>query len=261
MFIKKLIIVLTFFCLILTVNAQEIRILTTEEPPTNYTSGSGKITGTTTDIIEAIKKELNITVSIEMMPWARAYKISKNKSNIIIYTASKTQERIDMGFHFIGPVTTRKHILMSKKESDFNIKNLEDVKKQKLTIGTMKGDWRSNYFRKQGFRVDDVPMHEQNIKKLIRKRFDLWATSDIEAPLIAKQAGINISEIKQAFIFKEASSYILLSKNTSSEIVKKWQNAYQKIQATDFFEKTSKKWSAILGFELLYSKNKGFFIK
>jgi len=238
----------------------KIRILTTEEPPTNYTHDD-KLVGTTIDIVNEIKRYLNLNVKIEVKPWVRSYSIAKKKPNIVIFTAGRTQERVDHGFYFIGPVITRNHALWSKKGNNYDINDIADIKKKDLSIGSMRGDWRTKLFKNQGIKVQEVVNHELNLKKLLIGRFHLWVSSDIETPPILKKLGYDMDVIEIAYVFKEASSYIMISKDTSKDIVEKWQNAYSAIQKTDFFEKASKKWSNILGLDLGYIKEKGFFVK
>jgi ABC-type amino acid transport substrate-binding protein len=238
----------------------QVRIVTTEEPPTNYTY-QGKFSGTTTDIVEEIKKYLNINAKIEVKPWVRSYKIAKTEPDVVIFTAGRSQERIDYGFHFIGPVITRKHVLWRKKGDSLGIKSIQDIKAMDLKIGSMRGDWRTKFFKNQGIQVQEVANHELNLKKLLKGRFHLWVSSDIEAPPILNKLGYDMNEIEIEYIFKEASSYIMLSRDSSKDFVEKWKNAYAQIQKTDFFEKASKKWSQILGFELGFTKEKGFFVK
>lgn len=242
------------------VNAQ-VRIVTTEEPPTNYYTSQSEFSGTTTDIVEEIKKQLNLDVKIEVMPWARSYDIAKKNPNVVIFTAGQSQERIDHGFHFLGPVITRKHALWSKKGSSFNITSIQDIKDKKLTVGAMRGSWRAKFFKDQGIKVQEISNHETNVKKLLKGRIDLWVSSDIEAPSIANKLGYEMKEIEIAYIFKEASSYIMLSRGTSKEMVEKWEKAYANIQKTNFFEKASKKWSNILGFEVGYTTDVGFYVE
>jgi len=260
---RFILIVLLFVMLHVSIcmgNDSKIRILTTEEPPTNYTY-QDKFIGTTVDIVEEIKRFLNIKAKIEVKPWVRSYNIAKKDPNVVIFTAGRTQERIDHGFYFIGPVITRNHALWSKKGSNYKINDINDIKTMNLKIGSMRGDWRTKFFKNLGVNLQEVANHELNLKKLLKGRFHLWVSSDIETPPILKKLGYDVGIIEIAYIFKEASSYIMISKDTSKEIAEKWQNAYTAIQKTDFFEKASKKWSQILGLNLGYSKEKGFFVK
>jgi len=243
-----------------TKNNATIRIVTTEEPPTNYTYQE-KFTGTTTDMVLEIMRYLNLSIKIEVKPWARSYKIAKDEPNVVIFTAGRTKERIDYGFNFIGPVITRKHVLWRKKDSPVSITSINDIKKMDLNIGAMRGDWRTNFFKDQGIKVQEVANHELNLMKLLKGRFHLWVSSDIEAPPIVNKLGYSMKEIEISYIFKEASSYIMISRDTSKDIVKEWQNAFIEIQKSDFFEKLSKKWSNILGFDLGFTAKTGLYVK
>ena len=239
----------------------KFRIVTSEEPPTNYFSKEGVFIGTTFDIIVELKKRLNLDVEVEVMPWARSYTIAKNMSNIVIFTAGRTEERVVHGFHFIGPVMTRKHILWANSEKHYEITSTVDIKRKGLRLGAMRGDWREKYFVDRGIVVDSVTHHKQTFKKLINGRIDLWVLSDIGAPLTVKKIGASMEDIEVSYVFKIAPSYIMLSKDMPEAVVKNWKRAYADIQKTDFFDKAAKKWSSILGLELSYSKELGFFVK
>lgn len=239
--------------------ANELRILTNEEPPTNYLDEDKRIVGITVDVVEKLKEQLNIKSDIELLTWDLAYKIAKNEPNIMLFTAGKTFERIKEGFHFIGPVTTKKHILYSNNSSKIDMSTALDIKNKKLRIGAMRGDWRAKYFKDKGLIVQEVSNHQDNIEKLILGKIDLWASSNLEMPLIAKKAKISEEDIEGSYVFKEFASYLMLSKKTSKKDVKKWQIAYKQLQRTDFFDKTAKKWSNILHIDLKYSKDKGFY--
>ncbi|MBF0230557.1 MAG: transporter substrate-binding domain-containing protein [Desulfamplus sp.] len=250
------------FCLIPAAYAEKVRIITTEEPPTNYTR-AGEFSGTTTDIVNEIKKRIGEDAPIEVMPWARAYNaIALKTPNVVIFTGGKTKERVDLGFNFIGPVITRNHTLYKRSDDGRTIINsLDDIKNGKLKVGVMRGDWRAGFFKDNGIEIDEGNSHVMNINKLLGKRFDLMALSDLEISAVMNEAAQPIDMVKPAFVFKEGASYILISKDSDKEIVKKWDNAFKEIQKTDFFEKAAKKWSDILMMDMGYQPDKGFYIK
>ena len=253
-----------FFTILLVLHsfsyADKLRIITTQEAPTNYLNKQNQIVGITTDIVNQIKKELNITSKTQIMTWARAYAIGQQSKNVILFTAAKTKQRKKDGFEFLGPVTTRNQVLYSHKSSKLKNGSINKIKSQNLIIGAMRNDWRANYFKKRALIVSEVSNHSQNLNKLQLNRIDLWATSDLEAPFIAKQKNIDFKDFKEYLIFKEdAHSYILFSKGTSKQTIKQWRKTYYKLQKTDFFEKLAKKWSNILNINLQYSNEKGFY--
>ncbi|MCG8688219.1 MAG: transporter substrate-binding domain-containing protein [Desulfobacterales bacterium] len=240
--------------------AAGLRILSTEEPPTNYTL-NGKFTGTTTDIVQALKQQLGETAAIENRPWANAYKIAQEQPGILVFTCGKTQSRIDHGFQFVGPVITRKHVLWKKAETTCYVSTMADIRHRGLRVGGMRGDWRTKYFTDRGIPVDLVPRHANNVKKLFRDRIDLWISSDLEAPGLLQAEGRVMADIEIAFVIREAASFLMFSRDTPKETVRSWAGAYAELQETDFFEKASAKWSLILGFDLGYQNDLGFYIK
>lgn len=239
-------------------NSSELRVLTNEEPPTNYKKGN-EIVGISVDVVNKLIKELHLDIKIELMTWARAYEISKKNKNVALFTAGRTFQRIQEGFTFLGPIITKQAVLYKSSENSVEVTTLLDIKKNNLKIGAMRGDWRADYFKDKGFKVYEVSNHEQNLKKLLLGRIDLWAISKIEAQFIAKKANINLSKIALAYKFQDISSFLMFSKGTSTQNIRKWKSAYKNLQKTDFFDKTAKKWSILLKQDLHYDRNKGFF--
>lgn len=258
--IKVGILILLFFCPFLASEERVAKIVTTSEPPTNYVSVDGEITGTSTDIISEIRRKLNLTLPIEVLPWSRAYAYVKLGRNVVAFTAGKTPERVKHGFHFIGPVFTRKHVLYKKRSRDFRIDNIQDIKVQKLRVGAMRSDWRSLYLASLEVDVKEVNEHLQNIHKLLSGRIDLWVTSDIEALTLIKSTPYALSDLEQVYVIKEGASYIILSEDTSEVILNRWRQAFSEIQASGFLQQTAEKWSDRLQVNLQYTDDKGFYM-
>lgn len=238
----------------------DMKVVTNESPPTTMTI-DGKASGMVTDIVQAIQKEVGSASAVEVLPWARAYDIAKSEPNVAIFTAGKTQERTDLGFSYLGPVFSRKHILYKKKGSPVSIASLEDLKAKKYSVGTLRGDWRSKFFIDQGIKVDEIGDQVANAKKLAANRIDLWVSSDIEAPGYVKSASMGMDDVEVAFVFQVAPSYIMLSKGTSPVTIEQWSKALGKLQHSDFFKRAAKKWSANLGMNFDYAPDKGFYVK
>ena len=233
------------------------RLLTTEERPVNYLE-QGKLTGITTDVVREILKRLNRPIKIEILPWARLMRIAGDHANIVVFTAGRTQERINQGFHFLGPVTTRKHALWELKENPINIRVASDVINQHLRIGGLMKDWRTIYWKKLGAIVDETTTHHQSLVKLYHNRVDLWISSDLEAPSACRIIQTDCAEIKIAYVFKEAPSFIMFSKGTSPKIIKEYTATFAAMRQTDFFEKEAEKWSRKLNLNILYSPETGY---
>ena len=237
------------------------RILTSWEPPGNYLDEQKRMVGTSIDIVNKIKEKLNLNVSIELQPWSRVYKRLLTATNTVAFTAAKTPQRIKHGFHFIGPIFTRQHVLLKRKNSLLNITSLKDVQAQNLVVGGVRGDWRTLFLKGLGISVDEVTLHSQNVHKLINKRIDLWVTSKVEAPSIINQTNYKGLEFEQALTFSKKASYLMFSKHTAPQILKRWERAYLDIQSSGFLEKTSRIWSKKLKLKLSFHRDKGFYIE
>ncbi|MCG8573180.1 MAG: transporter substrate-binding domain-containing protein [Spirochaetes bacterium] len=238
--------------------ASQIKIITVEEPPTNY-QVDGKLLGTTVDIVKEMIKLSGEQHHIEVLPGNRALQIVNSEPNIMLFTLGKTQQRIDLGYHFIGPVITRKHALLSTSNSKIKIKNIQSL--NKYSIGGLSADWRVKYFTDQGITVDLNTNNESNFKKLFLERIDLVISSDIEALSLTKLVGKTPADVKIVWVIKEAPSYIIFSKHTPFEIVKKWETLFRKVMDSKIMDKYKTKWNNILGVAVKFDQQKGFIIQ
>jgi len=236
-----------------------IRILTAFEPPTNFLENDEIVGGTTVDIVNEMIKLSSEDIVIEYLPWARAYNVALTESNIMLFTAGKTQEREDLGFHFIGPVATRKHSLLALKESNIKISEFEDLKN--YVVAGLNGDWRLKHIEDSGITVDSLDNHEQSYKKLALGRADIVITSDLESLALAEIVELKPADLDMIWTIEEAHSYIIISNGTSPEEVEKWRVLFQQVVDSGVLETHAKKWSDILGVEFMFDKNRGFMIK
>lgn len=240
--------------------SEKLTVLANHEPPTNYFDPRGSFTGPSTDIVREIIKQLELNIEIQVLPWARILHQAKQQPNIITFTAGKSPERVNFGFHFIGPIFTRKQVIYKRKGTNLAISSLSDIKNQNLLVGGMRADWRTTLLINSGIRTQVTSLHEQNAFMLRAGRIDLWITSDLEAPFIIGASGdLNLlNEIELAYTIKESSGYIMISKGTSASVIKRWRDTFSDLQETNFFNSLAEKWNKELQLELIYSKEKGF---
>jgi ABC-type amino acid transport substrate-binding protein len=239
-------------------HADSLRIVTAEEPPTNYLE-AGELQGMSTEIVRALLADLQQNPEIEVLPWARAYQIALSEPNVLIFTAGKTPERVEHGFTFIGPVTTRRHILYSLDNRQLTIRSIDDLRQQGLRIGGLRGDWRTGFFKSHGISVEETASHLLTLRKLQLGRIDLMISSDLEIDVLTKTDGIKVM-LKEAYVFDQRDAYLLFSKGTQASRIHAWQAAFQRLQRSSFFATGSKHWSAKLGVNIRYRPESGYYI-
>lgn len=239
-------ILLCMFMLIQGV-AQELNVYTTDEPPLSYEK-NGDVKGISTDIVKELMTRTKSSGSIQLLPWARAYKTAQQSRNSVVFTMARNKTR-EAFFHWLGPIVKKKWVLYSLHTHPLIINDLHDIKT--TTVGTIRHDARATYLKEKGLEgIYELDDHNIALNMLVRGRIDLWASSDFEGPSIISANGYELSDFKVAYVIKTIESYIGISKYTPASIVKDWQNAFWDIQNEGFLEEIAKKWTAISGLAL-----------
>ena len=126
---KKLLVTISWVFLVSVqpVLSAELTILTENLPPLNYVEG-GILVGPSVEIVKEIQRRVGSFEQIQVYPWARAYKMALEKENVILFGMTYTKVRQDK-FIWVGPLATKRDILVAKKESGIKINSLDDAKR------------------------------------------------------------------------------------------------------------------------------------
>jgi polar amino acid transport system substrate-binding protein len=214
--------------------------LTEEYAPLNFTE-KGEVKGMAVDIVKAICEELNIKPDIKVQLWKEAYHTALNTPNVILFSTVKIKER-ENKFYWLKPsIMKYTEYFYEKKGRNLFINKLEDAKKYK--IGTTTRFSSEQYLKAEGFtNLSSFPTQEETLKALIDGTVDLVALASFREEFLAKKLGYSLSDILPAYKIRTAHLYIAISKETSEEIVKEWQNAFNEIRENKTYYKIYKKW-------------------
>ena len=240
---KKLFLILTSFVLITnqSVLCEELTILTENLPPLNYLD-NGVLIGPSVDIVKEIQKRVGSLEQIQVYPWARAYKMALEEKNVILFGMTYTKVRKEK-FKWVGPLATKRDILVAKKDSGIIINNLEDAKKVK-TIGVLIDDTRGRLLKSHGFiNLEPVSDEKLNAKKLALGRIDLWAYKIPGLRTVCELAGVDHNEFEEVYHLREIDLMIAFSKKTPDSIVHKWRDAFNEMSADGTILKIRKNWN------------------
>ncbi len=240
---KKLFLIVTSVVLITgqSVLCEELTILTENLPPLNYVE-NGVLVGPSVEIVKEIQRRVGSQEQIQVYPWARAYKMALEDENVILFGMTHTKVREDK-FKWIGPLATKRDILVAKKDSGIKIKDLEDAKKVKR-IGTLRDDTRERLLKRHGFtNLESVSDEQLNAKKLALRRIDLWAYKIPGLRTVCDLAGVDYTKFEEVYHLREIDLMIAFSKKTSDSIVQKWRNAFNEMLADGTIMQIRKKWN------------------
>jgi polar amino acid transport system substrate-binding protein len=219
----------------------ELTILTENMPPLNYVK-DGVLVGPSVEIVREIQRRVGSHEEIKVYPWARAYKMALEDENVVLFGTTHTKERHDK-FKWVGPLATKRDILVAKKGSGIKINSLEDAKKIKR-IGTLRDDTREEYLKLKGFtNLEPVSDEQKNAQKLVLGRIDLWTYKKPGLRTVCELAGVDYNEIEEVYHLREIELMIAFSKKTSDSIVQKWRDAFNEMVADGTIARIHSKWN------------------
>ena len=215
------------------VNAQEITVVTEEFPPFNYLENE-EITGISTEVVRATLTKAGIQAEVRMYPWARAYWMASEQPNVLIYTLARTPDREDL-FTWIGPIVPPIKAALFKltTRTDIVMTSLEDAKQYR--IGVIRDDGGHQMLLQYGFEneknVFPVAQGEQNLKKLLAGRIDLFFSENLFVTMKMKTLGLPLDQVEEAFLVMEIENYMAFSKQTADTVVERVGTAFEQIRA------------------------------
>ena len=210
-----------------------IKVVTEDAYPIQYEK-NGEILGPSTELVKSVLDESNISYSIELLPWARAYNIALNQPNTMIYSLARTEQRESL-FHWIGSVLRINYYLVGKESLKLS-EPITLASLKKLKIGVIRGSATEQYLISQGFKnLYLVSKPSQSINMLKLGRIDLFPTNYSSFQLSCLHLKVDCQQIKPFYHLEQLSTslYFALSKQTKNEIVDKITAAYRKVMQRD----------------------------
>jgi polar amino acid transport system substrate-binding protein len=160
---------------------------------------------------------------------------------VVLFTTAQTPERQAL-FHWVGPLYSVRLGFYARKSDRHRIDTLEAAR-QVGAIATYKDDFGEQVLKSLGFtNLDSSNSPQSNIRKLMSGRVDLWFFYNVSVQQVAREAGIDPSDLELVYTHKKYFSYIAFSKPTSAEIVKNWQTVLDDMKADGTYWWLTRKW-------------------
>jgi polar amino acid transport system substrate-binding protein len=220
--------------------AQALTVLTEESPPFNYTR-DGQLTGSSTEVVREILRRLKQPDNIEVLPWARSYKLLQSQPNIALFSTTRTPER-EAQFFWVGPLVTVHFGFYAKKDRGLQLNSLADAQAVG-SIGTYNKDVREQLLSSLGFtNLDSSKSPASCLKKLMSGRVDLWLFDNMGMPVVARQQGVDPDELALVLPFRSYQSYVAISRQTPAPVVRQWQATLEAMAQDGTFLAISRRW-------------------
>ncbi|EAT13060.1 ABC-type amino acid transport/signal transduction systems, periplasmic component/domain [Oceanobacter sp. RED65] len=219
--------------------ASDVTLYTEQFPPYNMTS-DGKafahkaedISGLCTDIVKQILQHVSLDVRMKLRNWSYGMSKTKQKPNTGLFCTAKTQERSEL-FQWVGPLTEIRWTLFARPDSSIKLDNLEAAKQ--YNIGGYKDDVMTTYLQDRGFKISALANDSVNPKRLMLNQIDLWVADELSGPYVASDSA-DIDGLKNVLVFKTSPLYIAFNPKTDPQIIKGFQQAYDKVKRSGQIE-------------------------
>ncbi|MGY4827076.1 substrate-binding periplasmic protein [Sphaerotilaceae bacterium SBD11-9] len=224
-----------------------LRIVTEELPPYNMTQ-NGRITGLSTEVVQAVLKEAGAQGEIRSMPWARAYDIALHGENVLIYSITRTAQREKL-FKWVGIVAPTNWYLYGRADRHIHLDRLDDARR--LQTGTVNEDAGEQYLVDKGFAVgknlQSSHKYEHNYEKLRLGRVDLWISDELNAIYLVRQAGDDpATAIERVMALPDLATDgglgMAFSLKTPDAVVERFRKALETVRKNGTYERLQKKW-------------------
>ncbi|MEO8119789.1 MAG: transporter substrate-binding domain-containing protein [Rhodoferax sp.] len=227
-------------------SGESIRILTEEFPPYSFTE-NGRITGFSTEVVEAVLKEIKVQGDFQSMPWARAYELVQNTESTLIYSIGRSKERERL-FKWVGVIAPADYYLFSLQGKNLKFDQLEQAKKYQ--IGTVNEDVGEQFLVSKGFikgkNLQSSVKYGFNYEKLKLGRVDLWIIGELTAYYLARQAGDDPAKVLvKAYRVSGLGSdgyYMAFGINTPDALVDRFRTGLETIKRNGTFDALKRKW-------------------
>jgi polar amino acid transport system substrate-binding protein len=154
-----------------------------DNPPfTSVENGQEK--GVAINIIEQLFERAKLSYKFQNVPLARGMEDAKGKDFTCVFPVQRAQS-VEAEYQWVSPVFVTSSGLFVNPESSVQIATLSDAKSMK--VGTLRGSGDSAYLKGFGFKVEEANTQEQNVKKLLGKQIDVWATDVLSAKYFVEQ--------------------------------------------------------------------------
>jgi polar amino acid transport system substrate-binding protein len=213
---------------------------TEESAPYHYTD-RGQVVGIAADFLRAACKSAAIDCTITMLPWARAYVLTRNQPNTLIFSIVRRPDR-EQEFLWVSPIITEGVWIWGRADAP----PLGPLSRLgKVQIGAINGGSGSTYLLQAGVpqaSIDLANSIEANFKKFAAGRIDYMVDTETRFDMEASRYALPF-KAKKLLKLREATSYFAMNLRSDPATVAALRAALEKLRAEKLLEQLTKKYA------------------
>jgi len=204
---------------------------TEQWPPYNFAE-AGKVQGIATDMLRAACALAQLRCSIQLVPWARGYKLVRHTPNTLLYTTARKPAREDQ-FLWVGPLLPRTTWVYTRNVPGVPVREAKEL--SQLRIGVVREEAAQQDLLAAGVPASALVEESTNDAVFRMLMGDLvQAMVDTEVGMawnlrsVGRPAG-SVSKLLK--LSEDGGYYFALNLQTDPQVVRKLQQAVDKLRA------------------------------
>jgi polar amino acid transport system substrate-binding protein len=178
-----------------------------------------------------VVSQAGFAVHVGLYPLARALEVARLNDDTCMMVMTRTPEREPL-YQWVGPVFNRKLVLYAAPGSTLEIKTLADARRYR--VGAELGNAVVGYLKAEGIEPELAPTPENNARKLLARRLDLWADMDLIAQITLQT--YKLPELRTAHVFGSWEGHMACSLKTNPQLVSRLQAAVAEARGRGLFK-------------------------
>jgi polar amino acid transport system substrate-binding protein len=221
-------------------------IMTEDWVPYQYYQGT-ELKGISVDLMVEMLARTGSSQSredIELLPWARAYQTLNHQQNSILFSMTKTAERLN-AFRWVGPLFNSSTYLIAAKKQNIKLSGQEDLRNYEF--GTIRDDVSEMFLKRFGVDPESFTRHNNtlsNLKMLNAGRIDMIVSGWEAFTSDAYSLGVDPDNYEKVFVVDTSDVSIAFHKDTANWIIEKFQKALDDIKADGTYDRVIEKYKA-----------------
>ena len=217
-------------------------------PPFHYLDAQGKPTGALVEVVQAMARQSNLDIDIQLIPFARARQLMDEEADVFLFSFLKTPAR-ESAFQWLGQTYRNRAFLVGMKgrEDLARLKNLDHAKS--VRVGTIRGYFSDRYLRQAGFTTKKNLSLSVNNRSmwpmLFRGRIDLVLTNNIGLKEEIGGLGLDPDAVTPYLALQDFPDQLHIATNhkTEARIVESVRQALQRLKDSGEYQVIIDRWN------------------
>lgn len=204
---------------------------TEQWPPYNFSEG-GKVRGIATDMLRAACTQAQLRCDIQIVPWARGYKLVRHSPNTLLYTTARRPEREDH-FLWVGPLLPRTTWVYAHKLPEGTVRDARDL--AGLRIGVVREEAARQDLLAAGVPASALVEESSNdmvFRLLMGDLVNAMVDTEVGMAWNLRSVGRPVGSVSKVFkLSEDGAYYFALNLQSDPALVRKLQQAVDKLRA------------------------------